>query len=103
MRLRAHEREFIGGEMRAAFQPKDPAEPDPAERIEFVPADYFARAKMEDIFPRPAPLQVDVGCVEERDRHEVSLKYLGMASRSSPRGPRRPRKLADRSSTSPSA
>jgi tRNA (guanine-N7-)-methyltransferase len=69
--------------MRAAFQPKDPAEPDPAERIEFVPADYFARAKMEDIFPRPAPLQVDVGCgegsfLEEMAQRHPEQNFLGI-------------------------
>ena len=83
MRLRARQREFIGGEMRAAFQPKDPAEPDPAERIEFVPADYFARAKMEDVFPRSAPLQVDIGCgegsfLEEMAQRHPEQNFLGI-------------------------
>jgi tRNA (guanine-N7-)-methyltransferase len=69
--------------MRAAFQPKDSAEPDPAERIEFVPADYFARAKIEDIFPRPAPLQVDIGCgegsfLEEMAQRNPEQNFLGI-------------------------
>jgi tRNA (guanine-N7-)-methyltransferase len=83
MRLRAGGPEFIGGRMRAAFQPKDPAEPDPAERIEFVPADYFARAKLEDIFPRSAPLQVDIGCgegsfLEEMAQSHPEQNFLGI-------------------------
>ena len=83
MRLRASGAGIIGGEMRAAFQPKDPAEPDPAEQIEFVPADYFARAKMEDIFPRSAPLQVDIGCgegsfLEEMAQRHPEQNFLGI-------------------------
>ena len=50
--------------MRPAFREKETGETDPAEKIEFVPADYFARAKMRDIFDRDAPLQVDIGCGE---------------------------------------
>jgi tRNA (guanine-N7-)-methyltransferase len=37
---------------------------DAARAVEFVPADYFARQKMEDIFARPAPLEVDLGSGE---------------------------------------
>ena len=50
--------------MRAAFRVHSDNAPDPAELIEFVPADYFARAKMSDIFERPAPLEIDLGCGE---------------------------------------
>lgn len=32
--------------------------------MEFAPADYFARAKVGDIFPREGRLQVDIGCGE---------------------------------------
>jgi tRNA (guanine-N7-)-methyltransferase len=31
-------------------------------RREWVPADYFRRAEMQEIFERPAPLEVDFGC-----------------------------------------
>jgi tRNA (guanine-N7-)-methyltransferase len=31
-------------------------------RAEFRPADYFAEVKLEDIFPRAAPLDLDLGC-----------------------------------------
>jgi tRNA (guanine-N7-)-methyltransferase len=50
--------------MRAAFRAKDPEIANPAEKVEFMPADYFARANMSDIFERPAPLEIDLGCGE---------------------------------------
>jgi tRNA (guanine-N7-)-methyltransferase len=50
--------------MRAAFRAHNENAPDPAELIEFVPADYFARADMNVLFPRPAPLEIDLGCGE---------------------------------------
>jgi tRNA (guanine-N7-)-methyltransferase len=50
--------------MRAAFRATNPETPDPAELIEFAPADYFARAKMSDIFEREAPLEIDLGSGE---------------------------------------
>ena len=34
------------------------------EALEFVPSDYFQPVKIEGIFARPAPLEVDVGCGE---------------------------------------
>ncbi|MEZ0255745.1 MAG: tRNA (guanosine(46)-N7)-methyltransferase TrmB [Chthoniobacter sp.] len=50
--------------MRAAFR-ENPDGPDPAEKVEFVPADYFARAEMGAMFERPdAPLEIDLGCGE---------------------------------------
>jgi len=70
--------------MRAAFQHNDDDDaPGPAERLEFVPADYFARAKMEDIFPREAPLHVDIGCgegtfLEEMARLHPEVNFLGI-------------------------
>ena len=65
MRLRGLAGARIGcAPMRAAFREKESGEADPAEKIEFVPADYFARAKMSDIFGRAAPLHVDIGCGE---------------------------------------
>lgn len=33
-----------------------------AARAEWKPADYFQRAAVTDIFPRPAPLILDLGC-----------------------------------------
>ena len=50
--------------MRAAFNASNPDATDPAEKVEFAPADYFARAATSDIFPREAPLEVDIGCGE---------------------------------------
>ncbi len=65
MGLREAVRARIGcAPMRAAFRENPTGEADPAEKIEFVPADYFAQARMSDIFPREAPLQVDIGCGE---------------------------------------
>jgi tRNA (guanine-N7-)-methyltransferase len=37
---------------------------DAGRAIEFVPADYFARQKLSDIFPREAPLEIDLGSGE---------------------------------------
>lgn len=39
----------------SAAQPK-------AEEFELVPADYFTPLDLAQIFPRPAPLEVDIGC-----------------------------------------
>jgi len=50
--------------MRAAFRATSPDVVDPAERVEFAPADYFTTAKMSDIFEREAPLEIDLGCGE---------------------------------------
>src|SRR5687768_18482705 len=33
-----------------------------AHRAEFKPRDYFAEVKLDAIFPRPAPLDLDLGC-----------------------------------------
>ncbi len=33
-----------------------------AERAQWVPADYFRRAALSEIFLRPAPLEIDLGC-----------------------------------------
>lgn len=37
---------------------------DLARQVQFEPADYFARAKMSDLFPREAPFEVDIGSGE---------------------------------------
>ncbi len=37
---------------------------DRARRVEFAPADYFARISVRDLFPNPAPFEVDLGCGE---------------------------------------
>ena len=51
----------------------DPSEPqeeilpelaDRARAIEFMPEDYFARQELTTIFPRPAPLEIDLGSGE---------------------------------------
>lgn len=35
-----------------------------AESVEFIPGNYFAPIRIGDLFPRPAPLEVDAGCGE---------------------------------------
>lgn len=65
----------IGCGMRAAFREKEAGDEDPAVQMEFVPADYFARAKMEDIFPRAARLQVDIGCGEGGFLEAMAAKH----------------------------
>lgn len=35
-----------------------------AARVEFVPANFFQRLQLGEIFDRPAPLEVDIGCGE---------------------------------------
>jgi tRNA (guanine-N7-)-methyltransferase len=37
---------------------------DQARRILFEPPDYFQRATMDELFPREAPFEVDIGCGE---------------------------------------
>jgi tRNA (guanine-N7-)-methyltransferase len=37
---------------------------DLARKVQFEPADYFARAQMSDLFPREAPFEVDIGSGE---------------------------------------
>ncbi|HZJ13442.1 MAG TPA: hypothetical protein VFD27_00250, partial [Chthoniobacteraceae bacterium] len=37
---------------------------DAGRAIEFVPADYFARQKLSDVFTREAPLEIDLGSGE---------------------------------------
>lgn len=37
---------------------------DQGRAIEFTPADYFARQLLTDIFPRPGPLEIDLGSGE---------------------------------------
>ena len=45
--------------------PTDSAElVDKGRAIEFIPADYFARQELAHIFPRPGPLEVDLGSGE---------------------------------------
>src|SRR5258707_8535686 len=61
--------------MRAAFRTKHTDAPDPAEKIEFVPADYFARANIADIFERRAPMQVDIGCGEGSFLEAMAAKH----------------------------
>ncbi len=45
-----------------------PARPDPlalaAERVEFTPKSFFERVPMSELFPRQAPLEIDIGCGE---------------------------------------
>ncbi len=49
--------------------PIDPVVPgDPlsqaAAQVEYVPADFFKRVPLETLFPKPGPLEVDIGCGE---------------------------------------
>ena len=37
---------------------------DRGRAVEFMPADYFARQLLTDIFPRPGPLEIDLGSGE---------------------------------------
>ncbi len=46
------------------FQQKHAAFLAAAERAQWVPADIFRRAELSEIFDRPAPLEVDIGCGE---------------------------------------
>ncbi len=53
-----------------------------AERANWQPADYFARAKLSDIFERSAPLEADIGCGEgafllEMARRHPERNFLG--------------------------
>ncbi|HEY2343346.1 MAG TPA: hypothetical protein VGH90_09970, partial [Chthoniobacteraceae bacterium] len=41
-----------------SHSPLEPA----AARIQWSPADYFRRAEWSDIFDRPAPVELDIGC-----------------------------------------
>jgi tRNA (guanine-N7-)-methyltransferase len=41
---------------------QDPSYLAALERAEFKPLDFFAEVKIEDIFARPAPLDLDLGC-----------------------------------------
>jgi tRNA (guanine-N7-)-methyltransferase len=75
MDLRGSIRARIACDMRAAFREKEAGPTDPAERIEFVPADYFARANLADVFPRPARLQVDIGCGEGGFLEAMAAKH----------------------------
>ncbi|MES2570252.1 MAG: tRNA (guanosine(46)-N7)-methyltransferase TrmB [Verrucomicrobiota bacterium] len=43
--------------------PGDPLS-EAAQRVEFVPENFFKRIPMEALFPREAPLEVDIGCGE---------------------------------------
>ena len=36
--------------------------PSPSGPFEYLPADYFQPIRLEDVFPREAPLEVDLGC-----------------------------------------
>jgi tRNA (guanine-N7-)-methyltransferase len=70
--------------MRAAFhsQPAN-ALAELAQRVEFVPANYFARTKPADIFEREAPLELDIGCgegafIEAIARQHPERNYLGI-------------------------
>ena len=45
-----------------------------AERIQWRPVDYFRRAEWSEIFARPAPIELDIGCGD-------GAFLLGMAAR----------------------
>jgi tRNA (guanine-N7-)-methyltransferase len=41
---------------------ENPSAPPVAAEIELIPADYFAPLDLEQVFPRPGALEVDIGC-----------------------------------------
>lgn len=41
---------------------ENPSAPPITADIELIPADYFAPLDLAQVFPRPAPLEVDIGC-----------------------------------------
>jgi tRNA (guanine-N7-)-methyltransferase len=41
---------------------ENPSAPPVTTEIELIPADYFAPLDLAQVFPRPAPLEVDIGC-----------------------------------------
>jgi tRNA (guanine-N7-)-methyltransferase len=45
-------------------EPADAELVDRARRVQFEPPDYVSRAKMSDLFARPAPFEVDIGSGE---------------------------------------
>lgn len=56
---------------------------DLARRVQFQPADYFARAQMGDLFSRSAPFEVDIGSGEgsfilEMARRHPERNFLGI-------------------------
>jgi tRNA (guanine-N7-)-methyltransferase len=61
--------------MKPAFREKPHGDADPARDVEFVPADYFAQARMSDIFSREAALQVDIGCGEGTFLEEMATRH----------------------------
>lgn len=53
-----------------------------AEQAEWKPANYFERAKLSEIFPREAPIEVDFGCGEgafllARAQQKPERNFLG--------------------------
>ncbi len=45
------------------------------ERVEWIPADYFARITWDQIFPRSAPLEVDIGAGEGAFLLEMARRH----------------------------
>jgi tRNA (guanine-N7-)-methyltransferase len=41
---------------------ENPSGPSVTAEIELIPADYFVPLDLAQVFPRPAPLEVDIGC-----------------------------------------
>lgn len=41
---------------------ENPSGPPVTAEIELIPADYFVPLDLAQVFPRPAPLEVDIGC-----------------------------------------
>jgi len=69
--------------IREEFQKKHAEFLAAAERAQWVPADILQRAQLSDIFERPAPLEVDIGCGEgafllEMARRHPERNFLGI-------------------------
>jgi tRNA (guanine-N7-)-methyltransferase len=55
----------------------------PVSLFEYIPGDYFRLLDLADIFPRPAPLEIDLGCGDGSFLVELALanpdrNYLGV-------------------------
>ena len=52
-----------------------PTRPTPVSPIEYLPEDYFRPMDMADVFPRTAPLEVDLGCGDGTFLASMAQRY----------------------------